>query len=122
MSSNNCRKGIVNPFRITTFHEWSLCQKIWSTVVLISKELAHEKRLINKGNTSSNLAFLNSVGPPTLSSPANPSSFQRKNPRSEEESRKAGPRFPGTEEYRMASRLFLLLYTRLSARLTRLST
>jgi hypothetical protein len=27
--SNNCRKGIVNPFRITTFHEWSLGQKIW---------------------------------------------------------------------------------------------
>jgi hypothetical protein len=26
ISSNNCRKGIVNPFRITTFHEWSLCQ------------------------------------------------------------------------------------------------
>jgi len=28
ISSNNCSKGTVNPFRITTFHEWSVCQKI----------------------------------------------------------------------------------------------
>ncbi len=72
--------------------------------------------------TSSNFPFLNSVGPPTLSSPANPSSFQKETPRSEqEESRMAGLRFPGTEEYRMTSRLVVLLYTRLAARLTRLT-
>ncbi|CAN5964124.1 unnamed protein product, partial [Sphagnum jensenii] len=40
-----------------------------------------KKRLINKGMTSSNLPFLNSVGPPTLSSPANPSSFPQKSPK-----------------------------------------
>jgi hypothetical protein len=27
--SNNCRKGIWSPSRITAFHEWSLCKKIW---------------------------------------------------------------------------------------------
>jgi hypothetical protein len=85
ISSNNCSKGILSPFRITTFHEWSLCpdQRLcWSFPYV--KHWRRRKLLINKGNTSSILPFLNSVGPPLYPHQRdllNPSSFPPKKPK-----------------------------------------